>query len=490
MSYVIMDLFLPIDFFSSWRFELYVLLTALVLVLISWVWLFIKSLRSYMKTPVIRNTAAEISENNKKNLSNDQPFVSVIVPARNEEDNIKKCLLSILKQEYSNFEVIAIDDNSEDRTLKIMKEISLKEVSGKKKLIVVSLSAKPDDWMGKAWASQQGYLNSRGEILLFTDADSFFESKFAIRLTVAQMLSEKLDALTGVPYLPLIDFWSKVVMPIWNLYSEVFNRGIADVNDPRSNVAFVMGSFFMIKRAVFETIGTYKSVKDEIQEDKAIGKLLKTNQYRLKMFKIDRLVSALWSRDISSLWHGIRRSITPALVDNKSIIISHQLLLFAMVALPFLLLPYNAAMLYGRSSYIPQSSVVSDLQNNNTHILSSTAPDSSGGVLQSHIQSFIPNYPFVLNPANKEESYLKNILFWLDLSLCLLVITATGIKSLMKYRLVPFYSVLCFIGGLFLIASYAYSTFPLLIGLGMKPVKWRGRVHFLHSNYNEKNKTI
>ncbi|MFL6494350.1 MAG: glycosyltransferase, partial [Nitrososphaera sp.] len=349
---------------------------------------------------------------------------------------------------------------------------------------------KPDDWMGKAWASQQGYLNSRGEILLFTDADSFFESKFAIRLTVAQMLSEKLDALTGVPYLPLIDFWSKVVMPIWNLYSEVFNRGIADVNDPRSNVAFVMGSFFMIKRVVFETIGTYKCVKDEIQEDRAIGKLLKTSPDRLKMFKIDRLVSALWSRDISSLWHGIRRTITPALVDNKSIIISHQLLLFAMVALPFLLLPYNAAMLYGRSSYIPQSSVVSDLQNNNTLILSSTAPDSSGGVLQSHIQSFIPNYPFVLNPANKEESYLKNILFWLDLSLCLLVITATGIKSLMKYRLVPFYSVLCFIGGSFLIASYAYSTFPLLIGLGMKPVKWRGRAHFLHSNYNEKNKTI
>ncbi len=485
-----MVFFLPIDFFSSWRIELHVLLAVLVLALLSWIWLFIKSFRSYMNTPIIRNTVAIVSENHKKNLANDQPFVSVIVPARNEEDNIRKCLLSILKQEYSNFEVIAIDDNSEDRTFKIMKEISLKEVPRKKKLIVISLSTKPDGWMGKTWASQQGYLNSHGEILLFIDADSFFESKFAIRLTVSQMLSEKLDALTGVPYLPLIDFWSKVVMPVWNLYSEVFNRGIADANDPRSKVAFVMGSFFMINREVFENIGTYKSVKDEIQEDKAIGNLLKTSQYRLKMFKIDSLVSALWSRDISSLWHGIRRSVMPALVDNKSRIILHQLLMFTMVALPFFLLPYTAVMLYGRSIYIPPPSFVSVIPNNNTLILSSTAPDSSGEALQFDTRGFNSNYPFVLNPANKGEIYLKNILFWLNLSLCLLVITATGIKSIMKYRLMPLYSVLCFIGGLFLIASYAYSTFPLLIGLGVKPIKWRGRAHFLHSNYNEKNKTI
>ena len=485
-----MVFFLPIDFFWSWRIELYVLLAALVLVLFSWAWLFMKSFRSYINTPIIRNTAAIVSENNKKNLTNDQPFVSVIVPARNEEDNIRKCLLSILKQEYPNFEVIAINDSSEDRTLKIMEEISSEELSRKKKFKIISLYAKPDGWTGKTWASQQGYLNSHGEVLLFTDADSFFESKFTIRLTVEQMLSEKLDALTGVPYLPLIDFWSRVVMPVWNLYSEVFNRGVADANDPRSKVAFVMGSFFMIKRAVFEAIGTYKSVKDEIQEDKAIGDLLKTSQYRLKMFKIDSLVSALWSRDIFSLWHGIRRSVTPGLVDNKSIIILHQLLMFTMVALPFFLLPYTAVMLYGRYSYSPPSSVVSALPNNNTLILSSTAPDSLGEALQSDTRGSIPNYPFVLNPGNNEETYLRNILFSLDLSLCLLVITATGIKSVMKYRLIPLYSLLCFIGGLFLVASYAYSTFPLLIGLGMKPIKWRGRAHLLPSHYNEKKKTI
>ena len=480
-----MVLFSAIDFSSS-GFELYMLLAALVLVLLSWIWLFIRSVHSHMNTPIIKNSPNIVIENRKHNFN--RPFVSVIVPARNEEDNIGKCLLSILTQEYSNFEVVAIDDNSEDRTLKIMKDICSKQ-GFSKKLKVVSLSAKPDGWTGKTWASQQGYMNSHGNILLFTDADSLFESKYTIELTVRQMLSDKLDALTGVPYLPLIDFWSKVVMPVWNLYSEVFDRGIADVNDSHSKVAFVMGSFFMIKREVFEAIGTYRSVREEIQEDRALGNLLKTGQYRMKMFKVDSLVSALWSRDISSLWHGIRRSVTPAVIEDKSTIISHQLILVAMIALPFFLLPYNAAMLYGKSSYSLPPSIVSVVPNiiivsTPTHI-SSMAEQQ-----QHHTQISILNSRNALNPANREESYLESTLLWFNLSLCLLAITATGIKGIVKYRLVPLYSVLCFIGGLFLIASYIYSTLPLLPGASMKPIKWRGRPHHVPSHYNEKDKTI
>jgi hypothetical protein len=313
--------------------------------------------------------------------------------------------------------------------------------------------------------------------VLFTDADSLFESRYAIELSVRQMLSDKLDALTGVPYLPLMDFWSKVVMPVWNLYSEVFDRGIADANDPQSKVAFVMGSFFMIKRPVFEAIGEYKAVKDEIQEDRAIGNLLKTSQYRIKMFKVDRLITALWSRDVSSLWHGIRRSVMPAAIEDKSAIISHQVILFAMIALPFFLLPYNAAMLYGGSSYNLPSSTIAAIPN-----MGQILPDAQSAAQQQHqLQNPILKLPVLV---------LEGALFWFNLSLCLLIIATTGIKSVMKYRLVPLYSVLCVIGGLFLIASYTYSTLPLLTGFSVKPIEWRGRTHHLPLHYNEKNKTI
>lgn len=145
------------------------------------------------------------------------------------------------------------------------------------------------------------------------------------------MLLEKLDTLTGGAYLPLIDFWSKVVMPVWNLFSVIFGRGIANANYPESHVAFLMRSFFMIRRDVFEQIGTFRSVRAEIQEDRAFGSLLKKNIYRMRMFKIDTLVSALWSRGATTLWDGIHRTLGPILVEDKLAVISQQLILFAMI---------------------------------------------------------------------------------------------------------------------------------------------------------------
>jgi chlorobactene glucosyltransferase len=470
--------FLVIDF-SSLSFELYMLLAALALMLLSWIYLFIKALHSHVHTPVIRNRSSIIHNGLRFN----QPFVSVIIPARNEEDNIEKCLLSVLAQDYSNFEVVAVDDNSEDRTLEIMKNIKTKQEFSEK-LKIISLSAKPDDWLGKTWASQQGYMNSGGDIVLFTDADSIFESRYTIELTVRQMLLDKLDALTGVPYLPVKDFWSKVVMPVWNLYSEIFDHGIADANDPESEVAFVMGSFFMVKKDVFKQIGTYRSVRDEIQEDVAIGTLLKRSRYRIKMFKVDSLVSALWSRDVSSLWHGIRRSIMPAIIEDKSAVISHQLILFAMIILPFSLLPYNAMILYGSSGSTEPPFTVAAIPSRGQIL-----PDGLSAAQQQHIQNSVLMYQVSLNPPNEEEEpHLESILFWFNLSLCLLIIAATWIKGIMKYRLVPLYSVLCLTGGLFLIVSYAYSTLPLLTGISMKSIQWRGRSLNLLAHYDKKHK--
>jgi hypothetical protein len=177
----------------------------------------------------------------------------------------------------------------------------------------------------------------------------------------------------------------------------------------------------------------------------------------------------------------------PAAIEDKSAIISHQVILFAMIALPFFLLPYNAAMLYGGSSYSLPSSTIAAIPN-----MGQILPDAQSAAQQQHqLQNPILKLPvLVLNPPNKEEPSSEGALFWFNLSLCLLIITTTGIKSVMKYRLVPLYSVLCVIGGLFLIASYTYSTLPLLTGFSVKPIEWRGRTHHLPLHYNEKNKTI
>lgn len=101
-------------------------------------------------------------------------FVSVIVPARNEEAYIKRCLSSLLSQRYPTFQVIMIDDCSTDKTLRVA--LAIRD----KRLKVIQLKKTPEGWSGKSWASHVGYLASDGQILLFTDADSFYYNKFAI----------------------------------------------------------------------------------------------------------------------------------------------------------------------------------------------------------------------------------------------------------------------------------------------------------------------
>src|SRR3712207_1864908 len=126
-----MLLFSPIDFLSL-PFDLCILFAALALVLLSWICIFIKAFHSHVSTPVIRNKSKTIYETAQFN----EPFVSVIIPARNEEENIEKCLLSILKQSYSNLEVVAVDDNSDDRTLEIMRGFKSRQEFGKKLRII------------------------------------------------------------------------------------------------------------------------------------------------------------------------------------------------------------------------------------------------------------------------------------------------------------------------------------------------------------------
>jgi cellulose synthase/poly-beta-1,6-N-acetylglucosamine synthase-like glycosyltransferase len=250
----------------------------------------------------------------------------------------------------------------------------------------------------------------------------------------------------------------------------------------------------MIRRIVFEEIGTFRSVRMEIQEDRAFGRLLKKNHYRMKMFKIDSLVSALWSRDFSTLWHGIHRTLVPALVERKSAVISQQLILFAMIMVPFLLLPYNAiavVVLSNSLGYNEPPSTIASRDSGEGQVLPS---ELSSSILQEQqlqqIQISVWTYDISLIPLNEEQTpQLRSFIFWLNMLLCLLIIAATGIKGMMKYRLVPLYSILCFLGGLFLIAAYAHSTYPVLTRIDMRSIQWRGRRVNGAADHNRKRKT-
>ena len=370
--------------FNLYQFPFLLVLFSVILG--SWIYLNIISLKSHFAVPAFRAAISNsltrkrssshyltnrfpsttVTSNTTiamEHSSNKLPFVSIIVPARNEEQNIANCIRSLLTQNYPHFEVIAVDDNSTDNTLEILMNIrgkvsqsepsverplpssvslltSSASSTSNTRLHVISLKDKPQGWKGKTWAMQQGYLQSKGDILLFTDADTTFSAD-AIISTLTYMQRERLDALTSISFSELRDFISKTVMPLWDIFSMIFGRDASKMNDPHSKVAYLLGAFIMIKKEVLEDIGTFDSVRDAIQEDKVLGEHLKYGGFKVRIIKAYDLISALWSRDAYTLWYGIERTLAPIIKDNVLKVLWNLLIMFFMALLPFLLLPYT-----------------------------------------------------------------------------------------------------------------------------------------------------
>lgn len=263
------------------------------------------------------------------------PLVSIILPARNEEKYIEKCLESLLNQDYPNYEIITVNDGSSDRT----GELLHKHSASYSKIIYFDASSKPIGWTGKNWACYQGYLKSKGTLFLFTDADTTM-SPSTLSLAVAVLLNEKLDSITAIPKTLANDFWTKITLPILWIFSVVRFSPIK-ANNPKTRIGFFYGSFFVIRRQVYEKAGTHKIVSGEIAEDAELGRIVKEKGYTIRVFHGEKYIRALWSRNFLDLWHGLRRIIIPLNQNDKKkafiLIISPIVLLI----LPLLLLTFS-----------------------------------------------------------------------------------------------------------------------------------------------------
>jgi glycosyl transferase family 2 len=263
------------------------------------------------------------------------PKVSVILPARNEEQYIGRCLDTLLAQDYPNFQIIAINDSSSDKTGKIMQEYSDKDP----RVIYVSAPPKPNGWAGKNWACYQGYLESVGEVLMFTDADTEHASN-TMSLAVQHMQSQNLDALTAVPHLVCPDFWTKITLPALATFLHTRFSPLR-VNDPNVKTGYFFGSFFTITKATYEAVGTHQGVRQELVEDGALGGKVKSSNFRMKMVRGERHIDAIWARDLSSLWQGLRRLMVPLYYQNKVGAGLMTLAVFFILLVPFLSIPYT-----------------------------------------------------------------------------------------------------------------------------------------------------
>jgi chlorobactene glucosyltransferase len=273
------------------------------------------------------------------------PKVSIILPARNEEEFIAACLDSLLDQNYENYEIIAIDDSSEDATGDIIAKYSIKD----EKVVHVRAGPKPDGWMGKNWACMEGYRRATGELLLFTDSDTR-HSPSTVSLAVSHLMSLELDALTVIPKMNCLDSWTKITLPVLSTFLHTRFSALR-VNDPTKKTGYFFGSFFIMKKLTYEQVGMHEGVKGEIIEDGALGKKVKESGFKMRMVRGDHLVDAVWARSWSTLWHALKRLMIPLYLQNSRTAVGVFFAVLFLLFMPYVFLAYSAPLFYHSASF-------------------------------------------------------------------------------------------------------------------------------------------
>ncbi|HEY4930025.1 MAG TPA: glycosyltransferase [Terriglobales bacterium] len=227
----------------------------------------------------------------------EQPEVSVIVPARNEEANLADCLRSLVGQPGLSYEIILVDDHSSDRTREIANGFPVR---------VINADPLPEGWSGKCNACWSGAKVARGKWLLFTDADTKHS-----RESIAQGLreAEAADAalLSYSPKQEVHSFAERALMPV--IFAELANTyRPRDVSDPKSPAAAANGQYLLIRRDAYDTIGGHAAVAQAILEDVELAKRVKRAGFKLQ-FRLSDAVSTRMYRNFAQMWEGWTKNL-------------------------------------------------------------------------------------------------------------------------------------------------------------------------------------
>ncbi len=239
--------------------------------------------------------------------NDDWPLVSLIVVARDEDHAIGHALETHAALDYPNLEIIAVDDRSTDRTGEIMDHAAAADP----RLHVVHVVDLPPDWLGKTHAMQEGYRASKGQWLLFTDGDVMFEPR-SIRFAVSHAVRQRRDHVTVYPGLEPGGFWENLMIATFGL---LFTMRVKPwLVRTRFKGAYVgIGAFNLIRREVYEAIGTHQRLAMEVADDLKLGKLVKMHEFRQDVLVADDLLRVRWQVGVGGVINGLTKNAFAAL---------------------------------------------------------------------------------------------------------------------------------------------------------------------------------
>jgi glycosyltransferase involved in cell wall biosynthesis len=229
------------------------------------------------------------------------PRVTIVVPARNEEAAIHQALSQLIALDYDNYEVMAVDDRSTDRTGEIMDELA---ASAHGKLKIIHVHDLPNGWMGKAHAMWSAGRQACGDWLLFTDADVMFRPD-CLRRAITYAEAESADHLVLFPRTIMKRPGEKMMLAFFQLMF-VFGHRPWKVADPKAKDHIGVGAFNLVRRTVYEAVGTYEALRFEVVDDMKLGKLIKNAGFRQRNVLGEDLLELHWAQGAL----GVVRNLT------------------------------------------------------------------------------------------------------------------------------------------------------------------------------------
>jgi len=239
------------------------------------------------------------------------PRVSIIVPARNEEEAIAESLTKLLALDYDNYEVIAVNDRSTDRTGEIMERVAENQnphpstssgqafsqktrEMGHPEFKVIHHRELPVGWLGKTHAMWSAADQATGDWLLFTDADVLFRPE-SLRRAMAYAEAERADHLVLFPQMTTKGPGEGMMIAFFQSMF-VFGHRPWKVADPRARDHMGVGAFNLVRRSVYDAVGTYAALRMEVVDDMKLGKVVKNAGFRQRNVFGGDLISIRWAR--------------------------------------------------------------------------------------------------------------------------------------------------------------------------------------------------
>lgn len=235
-------------------------------------------------------------------LARKQPRVSVIIPARNEARNIRRCVASLLGQSYADCEIIVVDDGSTDATPAILAE--LQRGAGGSRLRMIQAGELPNGWAGKPHAMAVGASVATGEWLLFTDADTLHRPG-ALAWAVQEAQQRKADLFSGLSQMEFADWSSHIIMPVV-VMGITAQYPPARVANPNADTAIANGQFLLIRRQMYDAVGGYVSaaLRGSVVDDRDMAAVVKRHGGRVVLVDASQHVSVCMYRTLGEEWRG------------------------------------------------------------------------------------------------------------------------------------------------------------------------------------------